>query len=80
MAERLTALDATFLELEDLDDGALMSIGGAMVFEPLPDGGVPSLEELRARVSARLGALPRYTERLSSTHPPAWSWPHWVDG
>ncbi len=79
MAERLTALDATFLELEDLDDGAVMSIGGAMVFEPLPPGGAPTLEDLRARLSARLGALPRYTQRLSSPHSPAWSWPQWLD-
>lgn len=79
MAERLTALDATFLELEDLDDGALMSIGGAMVFEALERGGPPTLDELRARVHARLRTLPRYTQRLSSPHVPAWSWPHWID-
>ncbi len=78
MAERLTALDATFLELEDLDDGALMSIGGTMVFDPLP-AGAPTLDELRARLSARLAALPRYTQRLSSPHVPAWSWPQWVE-
>ena len=78
MAERLTALDATFLELEDLDDGALMSIGGTMVFDPLP-AGAPTLDELRERLTTRLAALPRYTQRLSSPHVPAWSWPHWVE-
>ncbi len=79
MAERLTALDATFLELEDLDDGAVMSIGGALVFEPRPDGGTPSAAEVLERVSARLAALPSYTQRLSSPHSPAWSWPQWID-
>ncbi len=77
MAERLTALDATFLELEDLEDGALMSIGPTMVFDPLP-AGPPTLEDLRARLSRRLAALPRYTQRLSSPHVPAWSWPQWI--
>ena len=37
--DQLTALDATFLELEQSDDGALMHIGGAMLFDPLPGGG-----------------------------------------
>ena len=78
MAERLTALDATFLELEDLADGALMNIGGTMVFDPLPEG-APTLERLRQRLSTRLAALPRYTQRLSSPHVPAWSWPQWIE-
>ena len=55
MAERLTALDATFLELEGLDDGALMNIGGTMVFDPLLDG-APTLEKLRERLSTRLAS------------------------
>jgi hypothetical protein len=38
-ADQLTALDATFLELEQDDDGALMHIGAALVFDPLPGGG-----------------------------------------
>jgi hypothetical protein len=48
MPERLTALDATFLELEQLDEGALMSIGGVMVFDSCPDGGIPTVEDVRA--------------------------------
>jgi diacylglycerol O-acyltransferase / wax synthase len=78
MSDRLTALDATFLELEDLDEGALMSIGGVMVFDPLPGGGAPSVEDLRASLASRLPRLPRYTQRLSSTHSGSWAWPHWV--
>ena len=32
MTDTLSALDATFLELEQEDDAALMSIGGVLVF------------------------------------------------
>ncbi|MGZ6662732.1 MAG: hypothetical protein ACXVHL_36015 [Solirubrobacteraceae bacterium] len=35
MAEVLSALDETFLELEELKPGALMNIGGILVFDPL---------------------------------------------
>ena len=48
MAEVLSALDETFLELEELEPGALMNIGGILVFDPLPEGGAPTLSELRA--------------------------------
>ena len=44
LAERLTALDATFLELEEADQGAHMHIGGVMIFDPREDGGAPPLE------------------------------------
>jgi diacylglycerol O-acyltransferase / wax synthase len=79
MADTLTALDATFLELEQRDQGALMSIGGAMVFDPRPDGQVPSLEDVRTSVLASLGSLPRYVQRLSTTQVGGFSWPQWVD-
>jgi diacylglycerol O-acyltransferase / wax synthase len=78
MGDRLTALDATFLELEELDEGALMSIGGAMVFDPLPGGGVPTVDEVRSNLGGRLGSLPRYTQRLSATRHGSWAWPHWM--
>jgi WS/DGAT/MGAT family acyltransferase len=73
----LTALDATFLELEELKAGALMSIGGVMVFEPAPDRGAPSLEEICDRLEARLASLPRYLQRLSAPETGALAWPHW---
>jgi diacylglycerol O-acyltransferase len=79
MTETLTALDATFLELEQLDDGALMGIGGVMVFDPSPGGGAPTVEAVCASVGARLGQLRRYSQRLSSTRTGKWAWPHWVD-
>ena len=79
MTETLTALDATFLELEQSDEGALMSIGGVMVFDPLPDGGVPTVEEVCAYLGPRLGQLPRYSQRLSSPRTGGLAWPHWSD-
>src|ERR1035437_9129277 len=42
MTTRLTALDATFLELEQADESAHMHIGGIMVFDPVPGGGAPA--------------------------------------
>ena len=79
MADVLTALDATFLELEQQNEGALMSIGGVMVFDPLPSGRVPSLEEVCNGIAARLTQLPRYSQRLSSPRTGGFAWPHWVD-
>jgi len=63
-AEALNALDATFLELEELEDGALMSIGGTMVFDPGPNGTCPDVATLRSVLVARLARLPRYSQRL----------------
>jgi WS/DGAT/MGAT family acyltransferase len=79
MSETLSALDATFLELEQHDAGALMSIGGAMVFDPLPGAVAPNLAELQAALAERLGEIPRYSQRLSSPHVGGLSWPRWVE-
>jgi diacylglycerol O-acyltransferase len=79
MGEHLTPLDATFLELEQFDDSAHMHIGGIMVFDPLPDGGPPSGEELCEHLASRLGELPRYRQRLAEPHTGALSWPEWND-
>ncbi|HLY47690.1 MAG TPA: wax ester/triacylglycerol synthase family O-acyltransferase [Solirubrobacteraceae bacterium] len=78
MGDHLSALDATFLELEEHDEGALMNIGGVMVFDPLPDGQVPTLEELCSGSASRLEQLPRYTQRLSSPRTGGLAWPRWV--
>ena len=78
MAEQLTALDATFLELEEADETAHMHVGGAMVFDPLPGGGAPGLEDVRRHLDGRLDALPRYRQRLSTAHTGGLSWPSWV--
>lgn len=77
MNHRLTALDATFLELEEADESAHMHIGGVMVFDPCPDGRVPSQEEVCSFIGGRLGRLPRYHERLSRPHTGGLTWPEW---
>ena len=79
MSDTLTALDATFLELEQQDEGALMSIGGVSVFDPMPGGGTPPIEEVCANLGARLDQLPRYSQRLSSVRTGGLGWPRWTD-
>jgi WS/DGAT/MGAT family acyltransferase len=79
MSEHLTALDATFLELEQADESAHMHIGAIMVFDPRPAGGAPSREQVRRHLESRLGQLPRYQQRLSKAHTGGLSWPQWED-
>src|SRR6478672_4782217 len=79
MSDTLSALDATFLELEQQDEGALMGIGGVSVFDAPPDGGAPSVEELCENLAARLNYLPRYSQRLSSPRTGGLAWPRWTD-
>jgi diacylglycerol O-acyltransferase len=78
-AESLTALDATFLELEQADLGAHMHIGGVMVFDPLPGGGRPELEQVRSVLGRRLYRLPRYRQRLSEAQVGGLRWPQWIE-
>ena len=79
MPQHLTALDATFLELEEADPCVHMHIGAIMVFEPLPDGATPSFEQLSALLRRRLGDLPRYRQRLSDTVTGGVRWPAWIE-
>ncbi len=58
--DRLTALDATFLHLED-HSAAHMHVASVMVF----DGQAPALQELVEHVQARLHLVPRYRQRLA---------------
>jgi WS/DGAT/MGAT family acyltransferase len=78
MTDTLTALDATFLELEERSAGAMMNVGGVMVFDPAP-GGHPGPAQVASLLRSRLAALPRYRHRLSAEHPGPWVWPRWVD-
>jgi WS/DGAT/MGAT family acyltransferase len=78
LSEHLTALDATFLELEEADESAHMHIGAIMVFDPPPDGELPSRELLCRYLSHRLAQLPRYRQRLSEPHTGGLSWPEWL--
>ncbi len=75
--DHLTALDATFLELEQADDSALMHIGGALVFDPLPGGGTPAIGQVRQHLERRLDQLPRYRQKLTVPRTGGLSWPSW---
>ncbi len=72
MAERLTALDASFLYLEE--PGTPMHVGGVLLLET-PAGGV---EALAALVAARLALVPRYRQRVLEV-PGYLANPVWVD-
>jgi diacylglycerol O-acyltransferase / wax synthase len=78
VTDHLTALDAAFLELEEGDASAHMHIGWTMVFDPLPGGGTPAIEDVRRLLEERLSLLPRFRRRLSSPNVGALSWPTWV--
>jgi len=77
MADSLSPLDATFLELEEGDESAHMHVGWAMLFEPLPEGGTPSLDQVQELLGERLELLPRFLRRLSAPRTGSLSWPSW---
>ncbi len=77
MGEQLSPLDTMFLNLEQADDGATMHFGAAMVFDALPHGGVPTVDELREHLDRRLYQLPRYRMRLSQPRAGHLSWTSW---
>jgi WS/DGAT/MGAT family acyltransferase len=79
MTTHLTALDATFLELEQADESAHMHIGAIMVFDPVPGGGAATREQFCEQLAERLQALPRYGQRLSEPHTGGLSFPEWTD-
>src|SRR5277367_3802641 len=58
--DRLTALDSTFLHLED-HSSAHMHVASVMVFE----GQAPTLRELVEHIESRLHLVPRYRQRLA---------------
>jgi WS/DGAT/MGAT family acyltransferase len=75
MTDQLTALDATFLELEEADESAHMHIGALLVFA----GDPPTTEQAIRHLEERLGALPRYRQKLSEPRTGGLSWPAWID-
>jgi WS/DGAT/MGAT family acyltransferase len=79
VGDTLTSLDATFLELEELDDSAHMHIGAMMVFEARPNGKPPRIDALRRHLHERMGMLPHYRCRLSEPHTGGLSWPEWQE-
>jgi len=77
-AERLSALDLSFLELEDAS--AHMHIGAVSVFESAPvarpDGGI-DIDRVRTLMEAGMYRIPRYRQRLA--YVPLVRHPVWVD-
>ncbi len=71
--DRLTALDSTFLHLED-HSAAHMHVASVMVFE----GRAPSHRELVDHVQSRLHLVPRYRQRLAHV-PLGQGRPVWTD-
>jgi WS/DGAT/MGAT family acyltransferase len=73
MAEnRLTALDASFLHLED--DSAHMHVAGVLLF----DGDPPDQREVADALEQRLHLVPRYRQKLAFV-PLGQGRPRWVD-
>jgi diacylglycerol O-acyltransferase / wax synthase len=75
--DQLTALDATFLELEEADDGALMHIGAALLFASPPGAEAPTIDAVREHLEQRLDLLPRYRQKLDMPRTGGLSWPSW---
>lgn len=75
-AERLSALDASFLDVET--PTAHMHVGWAATFA-LPEGvsEPPGFEEMRDHIAGRLGRAPRYRQKLApvplGVHEPEWT-------
>jgi diacylglycerol O-acyltransferase / wax synthase len=78
MRTYLSPLDATLLEIEEVDESAHMQIGWAMVFEPLPAGERPSLEKLRRQVRTRVEETSILRRRLSVPRVGRYSLPIWL--
>jgi diacylglycerol O-acyltransferase len=75
LVERLTALDASFLYLEE--PGTPMHVGGVIVLE-CPDGGGLDHEALIELVRTRLPLVPRYRQKVVEV-PGHLANPAWVD-
>lgn len=76
--DRLSALDSSFLDLED--ENTHMHVAVALLFEPgalaTEDGGL-DMEAIREFMAARMHLIPRYRQRLDYT--PIERHPVWVD-
>jgi diacylglycerol O-acyltransferase / wax synthase len=75
-ATRLSALDASFLEVES--PNAHMHVGWAAVFDPPANTHAPSFEQLRAHIGSRLPRAPRFRQVLRRV-PLGVNAPVWVD-
>jgi diacylglycerol O-acyltransferase / wax synthase len=74
MTERLSSLDASFLQVET--DCAHMHVGWVALFDPPAEGHFPSFEALRDHIGRRLCRAPRYRQKLAPVplglHAPLW--------
>jgi diacylglycerol O-acyltransferase len=70
--DRMTPLDAAFLQLEDEQPGTSLAISSIAVFE----GPVPSQEEMNTALLGRLPLIPRYRQKVRQVPldlgPPVW--------
>jgi diacylglycerol O-acyltransferase len=76
--ERLSALDASFLEIED--ESSHMHVAVALLFDEAPlqtAHGSLDMERIRAYIESRLHLIPRYRQRLA--YIPIEGHPVWVD-
>jgi diacylglycerol O-acyltransferase / wax synthase len=76
--ERLSALDATFLEVETR--ASPMGIGAVCIFEAgtmLGPHGNLAIERVRAHIAAAIEKLPRYRQRIA--HTPLLGHPVWIE-
>jgi WS/DGAT/MGAT family acyltransferase len=74
--ERLSPVDSSFLQLESAH--AHMHVAWSAIFSPPEGGAPPAIEHIRARVTARLGWVPRCRQRLLPA-PLGIGEPRWVD-
>ena len=72
--EHLTALDASFLEVEDSDPHVSLAVGGVSIIE----GPGPSYDEFVSAFADRASTIPRCGQVLR-THPLDLGPPEWVD-
>ena len=72
MADRLTALDTSFLHLED--EAAHMHVASVMLFDGVP----PDYDEFVDGIESRLHLVPRYRQKLAFV-PFGQGRPRWVD-
>jgi len=76
--ERLSALDATFLAVED--DNAHMHVGAVALFDAAPllgADGFLDMDRIRRVVEVGLHRVPRYQQRLATI--PLFGYPVWID-
>jgi len=76
--ERLTALDATFLEVED--HNTHMHVGAVSLFDAQPlaqADGTLDIDRMRRLVEVGIQRVPRYRQRLATI--PVFGYPVWVD-